>query len=110
MHGQDSLTVGPSAGPDGRDDLLVCPAADASLDVRRDVGCVDSSKGAHELLAAGIHLPFGLGVTTAASSRAEDILPARDIRRAGGPSNAHRARHETSRKEQSAHGTHANVR
>src|SRR5713226_7342170 len=102
MHGQDPLAIGPPAQSNGRDDLLVRPAADAGRAVRRDIGRVHGPEGALELLAARVRLPLGLGVTAAAGGGAEDILAPRDAGWASGPRDADREGHKTGHQQESA--------
>src|ERR1700704_4165517 len=114
------MEIGPSRAPrpegrppaqsNGRDDLLVRPAADACRAVRRDVGRVDGPERALELLAARVRLPLGLGVTTAAGGGAEDVLPSRDVGWASGPRDADREGHETGHQQELAHDTSADAK
>src|SRR4029453_15459202 len=110
MHGQHALAIGPSAGPNRRDDLLVRPTADAGRAVRRDIGRVHGPEGTLELLAARVRLPLALGVTAPAGSGAEDVLAPRDVFWASRLSDAGREDEETNHHEKSVHGTHANAK
>src|SRR6266852_84325 len=105
MDGNDALAVGPPAEPNGRDDLLVRPAADAGLTIRRDIGRVDGPKGPFELLAPRIELALGLRMAAAAAGGAEDVLATGDLGWIGGKDSAGPPGHEAGREEKSAHGS-----
>ncbi len=110
VHRQEPLAGGPSAKPDGGDDLLVRPGPDPGFSVRCDVGRVDRPEGARELLAARVRRSLELGVAAAAGGGAEEILTPCDVGRSGGPGSGGRRGHEADREDEAPHVTGANAR
>src|SRR5439155_7864954 len=85
----ESLAVRPTPQARRRDDLLIGPAADSRLPVRRDVARVHRAERAVETATASVDRPESLdralfdtlGMTPAAARRAIDVLAARDLSR-----------------------------
>src|SRR5437762_1202394 len=73
------LAVGPATETDRGDDLLVGPAPDARLAVRRDVGRVDGAERSVVPSSAGVGRLLWHGVAAAPAGRAEHVLAPCDV-------------------------------